>query len=150
VSVRTNSHCRGFTLVELVIVIVVLGIVATVAIPKIGGLLKSSKITATKSEMAELKLAIVGDARVVSGGKMTNCGFEGDVGSPPTRLIDLAVKPDSLAAYDNILGFGWNGPYIDTGDGSCFDDAWNVTYTYNPSARTISSSGSGTSITLGF
>jgi len=148
--VRMNGHSKGFTLVELVIVIVVLGIVATVAIPKIGGLLKSSKITATKSEMAELKLAIVGDARVVAGGRMTNCGFEGDIGSPPGQLIDLVIKPDSLSAYDHILGFGWNGPYIDTGDGSCFDDAWNVAYSYNPAARTISSSGSGESITLGF
>jgi len=147
---KSNRSVGGFTLVELVITIVVLGILATVAIPKIGGLIKSSKETATKAEMAELKMAIIGDAKVVAGGKMVNRGFLGDVGHPPSQLLDLVVKPDSLSAYDHVLGFGWNGPYIDTGDGSCFQDAWNVAYSYNAGARTLVSTGSGVNITLGF
>ena len=35
---------RGFTLVELVIIIVVLGVLAAVAVPKFGDLSKNSKI----------------------------------------------------------------------------------------------------------
>jgi prepilin-type N-terminal cleavage/methylation domain-containing protein len=147
---KLNRSNGGFTLVELVIIIVVLGILATVAIPKIGGIIGSSRETATKAEMAELKMAIIGDARVVAGGKMVNRGFLGDVGHPPGQLIDLVVKPDSLSPYNHVLGFGWNGPYIDTGDGSSFRDAWDVAYAYDAGARTLESTGSGASITLGF
>ncbi|MCX6826567.1 MAG: prepilin-type N-terminal cleavage/methylation domain-containing protein, partial [candidate division Zixibacteria bacterium] len=45
---RRSKSKRGFTLVELVIIIVILGIVAGVAIPKMSDLSRSAKITATK------------------------------------------------------------------------------------------------------
>ena len=50
----------GFTLVELVIIIVILGIIATVAIPKFSNMSESAKITATKVELDNIKKAILG------------------------------------------------------------------------------------------
>lgn len=143
-----NNH--GFTLVELVIIIVVLGIVAAVAIPKMGLLTDNAKINATRDEMATLKTAIVGDARAVSGGEYINRGFEGDVGNPPNSLIDLAVKPDSIPAYDKFTRLGWNGPYIDSAGQDYLTDAWGNTYTYDPLTRTIISTGTTPNIVVSF
>jgi prepilin-type N-terminal cleavage/methylation domain-containing protein len=134
----------GFTLIELVIVILVLGILSAVAIPVIGSFLTSSKETATKDEMRRLAVAIAGaDAA-------TDRGFEGDVGFPPSALADLVAKPDTLAAYNPYQHIGWNGPYIDGSGGEYSTDAWGQAYVYDPSARTISSVGAGDTITISF
>jgi type II secretory pathway pseudopilin PulG len=140
----------GFTLVELILIIVALGIIAAVGVPKIGGFIKDSRGNATKAELAELKKAIVGTAAVTAGNALIDRGFEGDVGWAPSRLEDLAVKPDSVAVWDRIQGLGWHGPYIDTANGDYLLDAWGAAYVYDPQARTITSVGSGENITLSF
>ncbi|MBU0983166.1 MAG: prepilin-type N-terminal cleavage/methylation domain-containing protein, partial [candidate division Zixibacteria bacterium] len=50
---------RGFTLIEIVIIIVTLGILAAVAIPRFADIAASSRVTATKQELVSLKTAIV-------------------------------------------------------------------------------------------
>ncbi|MBN2226597.1 MAG: prepilin-type N-terminal cleavage/methylation domain-containing protein [candidate division Zixibacteria bacterium] len=135
--VKTNHF--GFTLVELVIVIVILGIVAAVAVPRFGALTENSKINATKDEIARIKTAIIGDSRVVSGGEYTNRGFEGDVGYAPSRLVDLVHRPDSIPSYNKFTRIGWNGPYLDSAEQHYLTDAWQSPYVYDPNARTITS-----------
>ena len=147
---KAGRSVAGFTLVELVIIIVVLGILASFAIPKYIDFLNESKITATKSEMATIKRAIVGNAQLTSGGQYTDIGFLGNIGSPPANLVDLVRKPDSLAAYNSLSRLGWHGPYLDSSNGDYLRDAWGSNYVYNPAARTITSVGSGTSIVVSF
>jgi len=132
------------------IVIVVLAIIAGVGIPQIGAMVKASKVNATKSELNEIKQAIAGDPNVVAGGQNIARGFEGDIGNPPNRLLDLAFRPDTIPAYDRITGRGWNGPYVDTSESSYLMDAWDETYVYSAVERTIKSIGSGVEITVGF
>ncbi|MDD4051188.1 MAG: prepilin-type N-terminal cleavage/methylation domain-containing protein [candidate division Zixibacteria bacterium] len=141
---------RGFTLIELVMIIVVLGILAAIAVPRMGGLTESSRVTATNAEMAMLKRAIVGNPQVSGGGQYLDVGFEGNVGSPPTRLEDLAVKPDSLSAYNSFTRLGWNGPYIDSSGSSYLVDAWNAPYRYDPATRTIASVGGSDTLIVAF
>jgi general secretion pathway protein G len=141
---------NGFTLIELVIVIIVLGIVAGVAIPKFSSLTEQSRISATKDEMLRLKEAIVGDPRLVSSGEYINRGFLGDVGYPPSRLSDLTVKPDSIPSYNAVTRIGWNGPYIDSSEQNYLKDAWGNKYGYSPASRTITSPGTTPNTVINF
>ncbi len=140
----------GFTLIELVMIIVVLGVLAAVAIPKLGDVTENSKITATKKELLALKVAISGNPDAVAGGKYIDRGFEGDVGFAPSLLQDLVTKPDSVSPYNKLTSLGWNGPYIDSTEGNYLKDSWSVDYAYQPSSRRIISSGGSDSIIVGF
>lgn len=141
---------KGFTLTELVIIIVTLGILAAVAIPKFSDMAESSKVSATKQELAALKRAIIGNPQAVSGGKYVDRGFEGDVGAPPNSLNDLATKPDTISAYNKFTSLGWNGPYIDDDENSYLTDAWGSAYIYQRSTRTILSVGGSDTLSVSF
>lgn len=140
----------GFTLVELVIVIVLLAILAAVAVPRFATMTDSAKIAATKDEMNLLKRAIIGHPAAVSAGAHIERGFEGDVGHPPVTLSELAVKPDSIAAYNRLTRLGWNGPYIDSAAGNYLNDAWGTAYVYQPGSRRILSLGGADTIKVTF
>ncbi|MGH8004865.1 MAG: prepilin-type N-terminal cleavage/methylation domain-containing protein [Limisphaerales bacterium] len=140
----------GFTLVELVIIIVVLGVVATVAIPKIGDIITGSKTNATKEEMLRLKAAIMGNSSVTSGGRPSDRGYRGDVRSFPPNLSALVTKPAAVAVWNPYTRLGWHGPYLDSTGGDYLRDAWGVAYGYDSTARTITSTGSGTNIVINF
>jgi len=147
----TSRHnCHGWTLIELVIVIVVLGIMAAVAVPEFADMADSSRINATKQEMLALKVAIVGDPSATSGGVYINRGYEGDVGFVPSALTDLAAKPDSVSSYNPLTRLGWNGPYIDSCSGEYLTDAWSIAYVFQPSSRRILSIGSSDTIRIIF
>lgn len=140
----------GFTLIELVIIIVVLGILAAVAVPKFANIMEGSKAAATREELQNMKEAIIGNPQVVSSGVIIDRGFMGDVGFVPSRLVDLVAKPDSVAAYDKLTRLGWNGPYVDDDGNEYLSDAWGGTYSYDPIGRTIVSTGGTDSITITF
>jgi type II secretory pathway pseudopilin PulG len=140
----------GFTLVELVLIIVVLGIVAAVAIPKIGDLITGSKTNATKEDMLRLKAGIMGNSAATSGGRFSDRGYRGDVGSFPPNLTGLVTRPGGVAVWNPYTRLGWHGPYIDSTGGDYLKDAWGVNYLYDSTARTITSTGSGANIIINF
>jgi prepilin-type N-terminal cleavage/methylation domain-containing protein len=145
-----SQTCSGFTLVELIIIIVVLGILATFSMAKYSDFLQESKIAATRSEMTTIKRAIIGNPQTIAGGHYIDVGFTGNVGHPPAQLYELVRKPDTILAYNAISRLGWNGPYLDSAGGDYLKDAWGRDYAYSPTARTITSVGSGANIVVSF
>lgn len=84
----------GFTLLEMLAVIVLLGIVATIVVRQVGGNVDKGKYGAGKAQLASL------------GMKIESYGL--DVGSPPVNLQQLVSKPANAV--------GWAGPYAKPSD----------------------------------
>lgn len=135
----TRCAQRGFTLIELVLVIVVIGILATVALRSGKEIFDTTKIEQAKQELSELSRAIAGRSDLVNNGVRTDYGYVGDVGALPDSLGALTTNPGGWST--------WKGPYI--GDefvqaaGGFKTDPWGSTYTYNEGSATITSTGSG-------
>ncbi len=130
---------KGFTLVEMVIVILVLGILSAVSISRMTESIETSKYEQTKKELDNLAAAIVGNPDAYSGNARSDFGYLGDNGTLPATLNDLVTNSSGWST--------WDGPYIERGINSddFNKDAWNVSYTYTGIA--ITSTGSGSPIT---
>jgi prepilin-type N-terminal cleavage/methylation domain-containing protein len=136
---------RGFSLVELTVVIVIIGILTALAMQSMTKAVEDTRTVVTRREMAMLGKAIVGDPELTAGGVRTDFGYFGDVGAFPPSLREL---------YQNTYGLGtWNGPYLPprlVGDSTGFrTDEWGKPYGY-AGGVTISSTGSGQTINCKF
>jgi len=123
-----KNHCgqRGFTLVELLLVLVILGILAAVVIPKFSGRTEQAKEQAARTQITTFRTAL--DAYEVDNG-----------GYPRGRngLQDLIVQPRDAQ--------NWRGPYLQTD--RIPQDPWGGEYIYecpgkhNPASYDLSSAG---------
>lgn len=86
---------RGFTLLEMLAVIVLLGIVATIVVRQVGSNVDKGKYGAGKAQLASL------------GMKVESCAL--DIGAPPKALNELLTQPDNTR-------LNWNGPYAKPSD----------------------------------
>jgi len=143
---RTSGTERGWTLVELLVVISVLGIILAFFIPPIvGRLTTNARVVSTQQEMNMLREAIAGNSDVIAGGQLVATGFRNDVGRLPRDLIELATRnpfegiygmvmyvgKETLPAWDPYLKKGWNGPYVrEDGDMGYTVDVWGVGYRF--------------------
>ncbi|MEE9441916.1 MAG: prepilin-type N-terminal cleavage/methylation domain-containing protein [candidate division Zixibacteria bacterium] len=130
---------KGFTLIELVAVIIIVGILAAIAAQKIGSVAENIKAEETMLEMEILAHAIVGNELLYDNGVRSDFGYVGDIGAFPPNLDALTSNP----------GYGtWNGPYIKNSfeqlSSDFKQDSWQVDYIL--SGTQITSSGSGNNI----
>ncbi len=125
-------------MIELVVVIIILGIIAGVAIRKMGGTIATVQVERTKIELDNIAYAIVGNPRTYSLGSRADFGYVGDVGALPPTLDALYQNPGGYTT--------WNGPYVERGiRGLEFKkDAWGVDYVLT--GTTLRSTGSGSNI----
>jgi len=135
---KVLENQRGFTLVEIVIVILIIGLLAAVATMKMNESLETARYEQTKNELDQLTMAIVGNSEVYTEGARSDFGYVGDVGGLPPNLDALVLNPGGYAS--------WNGPYIGAGmNGDDFKrDAWNTLYIY--AGTVLTSTGSGLNI----
>lgn len=138
---RISINQKGFTLVEILMVVIVIGIVASVAIQSMTISVDEERRTATTRELEILANAIVGNVELSQNGHRSDFGYVGDVGAFP---------PNLQALYENPGGYAtWDGPYIIPGfvqDSLGFKfDEWGDSYTYT-GGISISSPGNGSPI----
>jgi general secretion pathway protein G len=121
---RGVSRSRGFTLVEMLLVLVILATLAAIVYPKVMGRGKEARITAAQAQIASFKMAL--DAFEVDNGYFPR-GRNG--------LMDLVQQPRDAV--------NWHGPYLE----QIPQDPWKQDYIYecpgkhNASSYDISSLG---------
>lgn len=134
------SKNDGFTLIELIIVIIIMGILALAGIRAVSKSGENAKYQSTLRELESLKIAVVGDERIIEGGKRVSFGYIGDVGQLPPTLQDLVSNVSSKP--------NWKGPYMaqnfTDNPNDYLYDGWNSAYTYSTATTSITSSGGGT------
>ncbi|HOD67027.1 MAG TPA: prepilin-type N-terminal cleavage/methylation domain-containing protein [candidate division Zixibacteria bacterium] len=130
---RTAS---AFTLIEVILVVVIAGLLATVALRSAGALRESARNEEARRQMERLAAAVAGDPELRSLGVRADFGYVGDLG---------ALPPDLGALRDNPGLAAWSGPYLvspaaeDPAD--CTTDPWGVPYAL--SGVNLVSTGSG-------
>jgi general secretion pathway protein G len=105
---RALRRRSGFTLIELLLVLVILSVLAAVVVPKFTRRSEQARITAARTDIANLELAL--DA------------FEIDTGRFPTTQQGLTALVEEPADVRD-----WHGAYIKRG---VPNDPWGNPYMY--------------------
>ena len=134
----SRRKVSGFTLIEMLVVVVVMAILAAIVLPKFQDQSRRSKESALKSNLAQIRSSVA--------------TFQADTGYYPKALSDLAATSAASVsgAYDTsgtaqtITATDWHGPYI---TGSVPNDPVSASaFTYSvtsPNVGKVSSSATG-------
>ena len=137
----------GFTLMELIVVMALLGILTSVGINIVLRTLEAQKADSTLLEMETIKRAIAGDPSLIINGRRADFGYYGDMGIMPATLTDLITQGSQPALTNNTTYFiiyGWGGPYLSKSfegeSDAAIEDSWRNAYIYTNS-KTVNASG---------
>ena len=102
---KSSGAQRGFTLVELLLVLVILALIAGLVLPGIIGKAEGAKVRAASSQISRISMSVE--------------SFYLDTGSTPDSLSELVNEPGDVS--------GWTGPYIKN---SILKDPWGKEYVF--------------------
>ena len=86
---RSSGYSKGFTLIEILLVVVIIGILVAVVMPRFTGRTQEAQLSAAKNSIANVSLAL--DL------------YEVDNGIYPSSMQSLITKGSEL---------NWRGPYL--------------------------------------
>jgi len=104
---------RGFTLLEMIVVLVIIGLIMGLIGPRLFGQADKAKVQTAETQVKMLKGALE--------------TMRLDLGRFPTREEGLSLLVERPA--DANLASRWSGPYL---DGDVPDDPWGYPYQYSP------------------
>lgn len=90
---------KGFTLIELMIVVAIIGILSAIAIPQYSDYMSRTKAAATITELYSYKLAV--SACIVDLGKTAGCD-NGISGLPASNIISKNL-PSGVTIKDGVM-----------------------------------------------
>ncbi len=111
----SRAH-QAFTLIELLLVLVILGILAAIVVPKFSGRTEQARITAAQTQISSFSTAL--DAFEVDNGYYPKGG---------NGLMDLVQQPRDAKS--------WKGPYLK----DVPKDPWGNDYIYESPGKNNSS-----------
>ncbi|MBY6205940.1 type II secretion system major pseudopilin GspG [Halomonas denitrificans] len=104
-AMHSKSAAGGFSLIELLVVLVILGMIAGLVVPNIMGRSEDAKARTAVAEIQRLSMAVD--------------EFYLDTGRAPRELRELVEEPANVS--------NWNGPYVNN---SNLEDPWQNPYQY--------------------
>jgi len=104
---------RAFTFLEIMFVVVIIGILLAVALPRFSGQSNQARIQATRLQMGNIRTALA--------------QFEMHVGRYPDTREGLAALVERPSGVSEEL---WEGPYLDAEGGELPRDAWRNEFGY--------------------
>lgn len=110
VATSPRHPVNGFTLIEVMLVVIIIGVLAAMVMPRLVGRSEEARIAAAKADINS-NLALALDM------------YEMDMGQYPASLTDLLQKPSEA---DN-----WKGPYLKRKP----LDPWGKPYEYQANAQ---------------
>jgi len=134
---RRSTH-TGFTLIEMLIVIVVIAILALIVIPRLMGAGRKAKEAALRGDLHQLRNAVQ--------------QFEADCGDYPAALSQLMTSPTAGSNGGQGIALdvtAWQGPYLRTPDNNLPKDPFTdsaTTWGYTASTGDLVSGSTLTSI----
>ena len=103
---RKKKKNLGFTLIEIIMVVVLVGILATMTLTYVGDNQDAVNYELTQKKMEVIRKAILGTDAVDSSGHRTDFGYHGDFGHLPVHLDSLTSSHTPAWSFNATYGMG--------------------------------------------
>lgn len=141
---------HGFTLLELLVVVSLIGLLSLTAVALFDNAGDQDRFEVTRSRLASIRTAIIGDTSRTLNGEPILSGYVVDMGRLPSNLKELielgsqtawsdsgfdvssATQLESATPVSGVIGVlygGWRGPYLfgtPEASGTAFRDGWGT------------------------
>lgn len=133
---------RAFTMLELIVVLSILAVLATVAVQSLEPVGKQSRVDATQKTLAELRAAIVGRPPAAGDAQTSDACFVADMGRLPSSIDELFLNIHGVPEFhgtplagddsDVTIARGWRGPYMRLPAGAAtLRDGWGNPFAFS-------------------